>query len=263
MRHLTIERRNRVEVWTLRRLPSDEVDGTLLLEIAGAVSDFHASPEVDVLLVWSAAGDDARGDGGSGPAAEQERMADETSSRLTSLRKPLIAVLDGDKDADWLWLILHCDLRLAATDLAFAMPDVDRGSWAPMGIARLCDVVGRERTLEWLWFRRTIDAGEALRRGLVDRVVPRARLRDAAWEMATALTREHRRPEAVEAVKRAVAGAARGAGARGVRTEEQASPARVAMAFWGADVPSPGAALETTNGVHRGLGLDRGEGSIP
>jgi enoyl-CoA hydratase/carnithine racemase len=242
-RPFIVERTGRVEAWRLRTLPGDGVDG-VLLDIAGALSEFYASPDVDVLLLLGAVG---ATDPPSGPRgrvddepSDRARVGEALSARLATVSKPLIAVLDAGADADCLWLVLHCDLRIAPTDFAFAMPAVDDGVWGPMSIARLCDVVGRARALDWLWFRRTIDATEALRAGLVDLVVPRERMHDEAWAMATALTREPAIAVAAAAVKRAAVGTA------------AARP--VAMAFWGGGVPWPDAGGLQGNGAQRWTG---------
>jgi enoyl-CoA hydratase/carnithine racemase len=84
---------------------------------------------------------------------------------------------------------LACDLRIAATDLGFGMPEVLRGmnmSWrtVPLMVAHF----GPARTKELLITGRLLDAAQAERWGLANRVVEGSR--EAAWREADAWARE-------------------------------------------------------------------------
>lgn len=105
-------------------------------------------------------------------------------TRLTS-PKPTIAAVNGYCVAGGLELALWCDLRIAGTGATFGC--FERRWGVPLvdgGTQRLPRVVGLGRALELILLGRAVTAGEALRFGLVNRVLPDARVLDAALEWA-------------------------------------------------------------------------------
>jgi enoyl-CoA hydratase/carnithine racemase len=76
------------------------------------------------------------------------------------------------------------DLRVAAEDARFGLPEVSLGFAPAYGIARLCDVLGGAHARDLILTARIIEAPEALRLGLVTRVVPSGELADAANALA-------------------------------------------------------------------------------
>jgi enoyl-CoA hydratase len=87
-------------------------------------------------------------------------------------------------------LALLCDVRIAAERAKFGELFVLRGLCCDVaGLARLAGLVGRERAAELLFTGDVIDAREALRIGLVSRVVPDAELDQAARELAQRMLR--------------------------------------------------------------------------
>jgi len=84
------------------------------------------------------------------------------------------------------------DLRIAETGAQFGLPEITLGFNPSYGIARLLDVVGGAHARELLLTGRTIDAAEALRMGLVTRVVPDGSLERAAADFAAEVARHPR-----------------------------------------------------------------------
>jgi enoyl-CoA hydratase/carnithine racemase len=93
-------------------------------------------------------------------------------NRLESLPKPTVAVIRGYALGGGLELALACDFRLAYPDAWFANPEVQRG-WLPGwgGMWRLPRLLGEARAKELILLSERIDAQEALRLGLVTRLV--------------------------------------------------------------------------------------------
>lgn len=126
----------------------------------------------------------ALGDAGGGreeAAALGGRMAD----AIAGMRPVTIAVLHGHVVGGGVVLALACDLRLAAADTVFSIPEVDLGiplGWG--GLPRLVTEVGPARARELVMTGRTFTAGEAERIGIVNRVVPADGLADAAETLA-------------------------------------------------------------------------------
>jgi enoyl-CoA hydratase len=104
------------------------------------------------------------------------------------LQKPVIAAIAGHAVAGGLELALWCDLRVCEEDAVlgvfcrrFGVPLIDGGT------VRLPRLVGLGRALDLILTGRPVAADEALRLGLVDRVVPRGESRAAAEALAAEL----------------------------------------------------------------------------
>lgn len=119
---------------------------------------------------------------------------------LQSVPVPMIVAMQGNSVGFGFELALHCDLRLAADDCTVALPEA-RVGMIPVGGATqtLPRIVGNGAALHAILTASRFPAADALARGLVDEVVPRAELRDRALAIATELAA--RPPAAVRAAK--------------------------------------------------------------
>ncbi len=97
---------------------------------------------------------------------------------------PVIGAVHGACLGAGFELALACDLRVAAADARFGLPEVRVGVPSVIQAALLPPLVGPGRAAELLLFGETIGAAEALGWGLVNRVVPPAELRAAAQSYA-------------------------------------------------------------------------------
>jgi enoyl-CoA hydratase/carnithine racemase len=90
---------------------------------------------------------------------------------------PVIGEIKGDAIGLGLELVLACDLRFATTSSCFGLPQIREGSipWNG-GTQRLSRLVGRGKALEMILTGESIDASEALRFGLINRIFPEERL---------------------------------------------------------------------------------------
>jgi enoyl-CoA hydratase/carnithine racemase len=94
-------------------------------------------------------------------------------SYFPSLSKPVIAAINGHAVGLGLILSLYCDLRFASSDAKFGTAFARRGLIAEYGMAwMLPRLVGHAHALDLLLSARLIDAAEAARMGLVNRVIP-------------------------------------------------------------------------------------------
>jgi enoyl-CoA hydratase len=99
-------------------------------------------------------------------------------------RKPVIAAINGFALGGGCELAMACHVRIASDQAKFGQPEVKLGLCAGYGgTQRLTRLVGRGQALQLLLTGETIDAAEALRIGLVNRVVPAADLISVAEEM--------------------------------------------------------------------------------
>jgi enoyl-CoA hydratase len=109
-------------------------------------------------------------------------------SRLETLGKPSIAAINGFALGGGCELAMACTLRLASESAVLGQPEIDLGLLPGFGgTQRLPRLVGRGRALDLLLTGRRIDASEAERIGLVNRVVPASALLDEARALAVSL----------------------------------------------------------------------------
>ena len=112
---------------------------------------------------------------GQGPldGAERSRTGQAVFRKIEMLGKPVIAAVNGFALGGGCELAMACHIRLAAENAKFGQPEVKLGiSPGYGGTVRLPRLVGRGRALELLLTGAMIDAPEAYRIGLVNRVVP-------------------------------------------------------------------------------------------
>lgn len=122
---------------------------------------------------------------------------------IAGMRKPVIAVVNGYALGGGCELALACDMRLAADTARLGLPEITLGimpGWG--GTQRLARLAGPSAAKLIALSGEMVDAAEALRIGLVDRVYPAAELRAAAMQLAQTLA--GRAPLALAAIKQAV-----------------------------------------------------------
>jgi enoyl-CoA hydratase len=166
------------------------VDRPTAQALADAFRAFEADEEARVAVLHGdhgtfCAGADLKAIGeGNGNRIDPEGDGPMGPSRMV-LSKPAVASIAGHAVAGGLELALFCDLRVAEEDAVlgvycrrFGVPLIDGGT------VRLPRIVGLGRALDLILTGRGVAADEALRIGLVDRVVPKGSAREAAEELA-------------------------------------------------------------------------------
>lgn len=178
-----------------------------LYQVLGAVRD---DPEVRVAVLQGdgrafCAGADLT-EFGTAPSlavARQVRWERDVWGAFLSVTKPLVAAIHGYCLGSGVEMALLCDIRVASSDAVFGLPEVSLGMIpAAGGTQTLPRTLGIPRALELLLTRRRIDAAEALRTGLVSRVVDAEALEGEVE--ATARHIAGLDPGAAQAVKEAV-----------------------------------------------------------
>ncbi len=181
-----------------------------LYEVLGAIKD---DPEVRV-AIFKGAGGKAFCAGAdlteflTAPSpiiARRVRWERDVWGLFLSITKPVIAALHGYVFGSGLEIALCCDLRLAAEDAQFALPEAGLGIIpAAGGSQTLPRAMGVAGAMEMLLTGRWVSAREALRLKLVNRVVSKANLLTVAERLACKITTYD--PLAISYAKQAVVG---------------------------------------------------------
>src|SRR5437868_9437494 len=143
-------------------------------------------------------GADLGGDLNAG--AETAQVINRALLKDTPFSKPIVAAVNGDCVGGGLELLLSTDIRAAAPEARFGLPEV-KWSIYPFGGAtvKLIHQIGYVHATDLLLTGRLVDAGFAVRIGLVNAIVERATLMD--WALDTAAMIAANSPSAVQAVK--------------------------------------------------------------
>jgi len=147
------------------------------------------------------AGADISGD--LSASAEAARVISHALLKYDSYTKPIVAAVNGDCVGGGLELLLATDIRAAVPTARFGLPEV-KWSIYPFGGAtiKLIQQIGYVHAMDLLLTARLTDAAEAVRLGLINRVVPAADL--MGWALETAERIAANSPAAVQAVKRQI-----------------------------------------------------------
>ena len=115
-----------------------------------------------------------------------EARLDRSIGRLAALRKPAIAMVQGDAVGGGLFMALTCDIRIAAEHTRYGVPVARTlGNFpAPANFSRLAEAIGPVRARNLILTARLMGAAEAQAIGLVDEVLPAAGLEARVRELA-------------------------------------------------------------------------------
>jgi enoyl-CoA hydratase/carnithine racemase len=109
-------------------------------------------------------------------------------SYFPSIQKPVIAAVNGPAVGLGFVLTLYCDLRFASDAARFGTAFAKRGLIAEYGLAwMLPRLIGSANALDMLFSARMVDAGDALRMGLVNRVFPQGQFLENVYAFAKEL----------------------------------------------------------------------------
>ena len=130
-------------------------------------------------------------------------LGQEVMNTIERLEKPVIAAINGFALGGGCELAIACDIRLASDNARFGQPEVNLGIVPGFGgTQRLPRLIGKGRASELIFTGDMIDAAEAYRIGLVNRVVPQDQLLPTCREMAAKIA--SRGPVAVRLSKGAI-----------------------------------------------------------
>ncbi len=163
-------------------------------ELRSVLEEIRSSDEVRVLII-TGAGDQAFVAGADITELKEmnqwdmmnylSTLSQQLYTDFANLEIPTIAMINGYCLGGGLELALACDIRVASEDASFGQPEVRLGVIPGGGATqRLPSLVGPSVAKELMFTGRIIDAKEALRIGLINRVVPKDKLKETVRELA-------------------------------------------------------------------------------
>jgi len=191
--NVSYEVKGHVAILTVNRPEAlNALNYNVLQDLAQAVTQAETDSDVYVLVLTGAgkafvAGADIAlmKDFSAVEAKAFAEFANTLFSKIEGLSKPSIAAVNGYALGGGCELCMCCDIRIAGAKAKFGQPEVGLGITPGFGgTQRLPRIVGSSKAKELIFTAETISAEEALRIGLVSKVVPDEELMPATLELA-------------------------------------------------------------------------------
>jgi enoyl-CoA hydratase len=207
--NILVERLERVGLVRLNRPQAlNALNSRLVAELMAVIEDMDADNGIGAIVITGserafAAGADIKEMAGA--SAVDMLLHDNISlfDRIRSIKKPVIAAVSGWCLGGGNELAMSCDMIIASETARFGQPEITIGVIPGAGgTQRLARSVGKAVAMEMVLNNRTLNAKEALRYGLVNRVVPVERCLEEALTLAAEIA--GRAPIAVRLGKEAV-----------------------------------------------------------
>ena len=204
---IRVEEHDRHVVVTIDNQPRlNAMTRAMMADLARLWDELERGPWRAIVLTGAGprafcAGADISGD--LSASEETARVVSHALLKYDAYTKPIVAAVNGDCVGGGVELLLATDIRAAAPHARFGLPEV-KWSIYPFGGAtvKLTQQIGYVHAMDLLLTGRLIDAAEAARVGLVNRVIPTEAL--TAWAIETATLIAANSPSAVQAVKRQI-----------------------------------------------------------
>lgn len=224
---LIYEKKDNIGVLTINRPDRlNAISNQLTSELKRFLDEVEDDDSLRVLII-TGAGDKAFVAGADIKELEERdaligrkvsRLRQEVFSQIENLSIPAIAAVNGYALGGGLELALACSIRISSEKAQFGAPEVKLGIIpGDGGTQRLPRLVGLGRAMEMILTGDFIDAQEAFRIGLVNRVVPHEELMEKTMELAQKIAA--RPPLAVKYAKEAVSRSQEGDTASGYALE--------------------------------------------
>ena len=211
--NILVERDGAVGIITLNRPKMlNALNAALLREVSEALAKLERDEAVRAVVV-TGSGEKAFAAGAdigelnalqnAGAGADKARSGQRVTRQMERLRKPVIVAVNGFALGGGCELAMGGDIMIASENAKFGQPEVNLGLIPGFGGSqRTTRLVGKGMAAYLCLTGETIDAAEALRIGLVQRVVPLANLLDEAKRIANMIA--SKAPLAIASCKRVI-----------------------------------------------------------
>lgn len=209
------ERRDKVELITLNKSKSrNSLSEAMISEVSKALDEIGGDRSVRAVILAASgpafcAGHDLKElnahrqdeDGGRAYFESIMNSCSEMMQKIVKLPAPVIAAVQGIATAAGCQLVASCDLAIASDTAKFATPGVDIGLFCSTPMVALARNVSRKHAMEMLLTGTMISAEDAVRIGLINRVVTAGSELDEALALAQLIAKKS--PHAVITGKQA------------------------------------------------------------
>ena len=197
---ITLNRPDKLNAWTgtmqqevrASMYEAERDENVRVIVLTGAGRGFCAGADMSLLNSIASEGITERAralaNSGNGHRADVRPDFQKKYSYFPSLQKPVIAAVNGPAVGLGFVITLYCDLRFASDGARFGTAFAKRGLIAEYGLAwMLPRLIGPANALDMLFSARMVDANEALRMGLVNRVFAQDQFMTGVLEYAREL----------------------------------------------------------------------------
>jgi enoyl-CoA hydratase/carnithine racemase len=197
---ITLNRPDKLNAWTPRMeeevraamTEAEKDDSVRVIVLTGAGRGFCAGADMQHLNSLASGDVEVARAKNASATMRQDVLPDfqKKYSWFPSILKPIIGAINGPAVGLGFIMAIYCDLRFASDQARFGTAFAKRGLIAEHGISWLLPrLIGTANALDMLFSARLVDANEALRMGLVNRIIPHERMmeevRSYAKELAT------------------------------------------------------------------------------
>ena len=175
----------------------NSLNSASLLELYGILMELEKNDSINGVIITGAgekafvSGGDIEEIAGLNPelARKLTTKANELMKYIESYPKPIVAAINGLAYGGGCELAMVCHLRIASSNAKFALPEAKLGIVTGMGgIQRMLQFIGKGKTYEMALTGEPIDAVEAVRLGLVNKVVDPDELMSASVDLLKRVT---------------------------------------------------------------------------
>jgi cyclohexa-1,5-dienecarbonyl-CoA hydratase len=178
---------------TLQNPPLNVIDLAMMDELAQALTDIEARPEISIVIL---SGSEKAFSAGVDVAAHAPDKIDEMLSKfhgailkLVGLRKITIAVVRGHCLGGGAELAMVCDLVYTSEAATWGFPEIKLGCYPPVAATALAALIGQKQAADLVLTGRSITGEQAANMGLTNRAVPDGELDAAVQETLDNLTK--------------------------------------------------------------------------
>jgi enoyl-CoA hydratase/carnithine racemase len=214
---LMVEKRDGIALVTFNRPDKlNTLNTRLFYDLRDLLAEFRYDLETRVIIFTGAgrafsAGFDLRVDALTEHASQKEMPNEriwqlffmDLMSAIENLEQVTIAAINGPAMGGGFCIALNCDFRIMADNARLGVPETGLGVYLSWGATpRLVSLLGPSKAKEFIMTCDPVDAAEALRIGMVNRVVPSDKLLPTGYELANKIMR--RGPLAIRITKKQV-----------------------------------------------------------
>jgi cyclohexa-1,5-dienecarbonyl-CoA hydratase len=196
LEHITIEYKANVAWLTMKRAPYNVLNFDMMDEIGRTIAGLSEQPTMRALVIQASKDCTAFSAGMAVEDSRPERAFQTLEAfqsvfnAMVEISKPVVAIVNGPAIGAGCELAALADMIVATPKARFAQPEIKIGTYPPLASVILPHAIGHKRALEMILTGEPLSAQEALRLGLVNRLVPEDQLEAETMKVLTKITEQ-------------------------------------------------------------------------